>query len=450
MIWHTHPTRFLCRAVIACLLSACVAIPCAVAQQTGASSGIAKSQEIVNGLVDNSNSETNTSSSGKPFAIQKIYVEQKSLAEFAAKSGVRMLPIKHKELNRLLQNATAKHADLEGIPPRIEAASYSSRFSKEGYMNGFVDFEIKYFGKQTSFITLSPNSLHVESLNWLSLEGERTDAVWGSIKQPNSKDLTQAAIVKKSGLLRGTWTMGGKRDARGNYTFNLVLPACGTKRFELVVPNGYRPEVEQGSLIKSEASSPGETVYDFALSGERSCKLFIESLEKNQHLSPDMDVQQRTLFDVSERGVNVTVDFKLNLQDAKPSLLQLKCPKGLRVVEVLLDGKKVNWETSTSAQLKEAEALGATVINIPIPPEYKSKSPSITVQGITPLVVGSAWKLPCPRIVDAETMRSSIDVCLSKDFAVRNIVTEFATHIPPTKKSKSRRENLLSCIFRTE
>ena len=169
--------------------------------------------------------------------------------------------------------------------------------------------------------------------------------------------------MERSGRLRFTWSLAGRRDAAEAVVFSFELPPCPINRLALELPLGLTPSLDRGLLVNSGPAGEELRRWEFELGGHNRFHLrILQSGAAGQPRRLAL-VRQSMVYDLSLRGVEVSAQLNLDAYDQPLRQVTVAMDPQLQLVTALCGEAAAPW----SVVSPPGAALKRVVLTLPAP-----------------------------------------------------------------------------------
>jgi len=300
------------------------------------------------------------------------------------RGAARYVPVEPGEFERLVERAS-------GLPSGASASSaahttravYEAHWEDPSTLVGQATLDIVHTGDTPSAMTLEPCGLALGDGKWLS---------------PTSRPATLgvrddgklAVVVASSGQLKIDWSLRSRREATGPASFQLQLPACPATTLLLDLPEDLIPIAERGVVAGNSAAEKGRLQWRIELGGQNRLAMRLAPRDSKDRPPAPIHVRETVTYDLAPRGVDVTAQWKLDV-DAEPlRRLEVELEAGLRPVFVRYGDTDVAWSV-----VREAKSdADSTRIALEFPEPILGADRVVRMAAVAPILADQAWRLP--------------------------------------------------------
>lgn len=295
----------------------------------------------------------------------------------------RYLPIPAAQFEQALRQAQ------QAAAPPAEAAVIESRLT--------VRFDGRDRLTGQAVITLKPVEAGPRLIPLAAASIPLVQAVWRETNTPavlgNMLEGATAVWVERPGTLVCQWSSSGVRDAVGGIVFDVQAPLAASSSLSLTLPENY--ELQDATAVKLPAatSQTKETTYEIRPLTPRR-RLRIVSTRTALSSAPRYALRQETDYEFSERGVDMTVQLRIDAVDEPLSKLDLEYDAGLTIVDARQGDRRLTWSEVEPAPTPRR-------MTIEFDPPLFGAARTVLIRGLGSAQVGKRQLLPtirCPHL----------------------------------------------------
>ena len=322
-----------------------------------------------------------TADSGAAFRYRRVYAPADDIKDWP-RGTTKYLPMESQEFDRLLKIIQRSPPDAQTqMAVRPAAARYQASLSEEQLIAGEAVLEITQAMKTAVLMPLIPCNLAVSKAFWG--DAKSTPAALGL-----GSDGKLQVLVERSGSLHVAWSLAGRRDAAETTNFQFELPACPVNRFSLDLPAKRIPVVDHGIAIDSGLAGPGMRRWQIELGGHSRFRLQLAPTGTVERRPRVVLARQSTTYEFSLRGLEASIQLKLEAHNEPLSEIALTIDPPLQLVSALWGDSPVPWSVVSAAGSKTTRVILA------LPQPLRDGSGVLRLKAMAPLVTGQPWKLP--------------------------------------------------------
>jgi hypothetical protein len=369
-----------------------------------------------------------------PISYRLLFVPAEDI-ETWPRGNDKYLPVESDEFRSWV--AAANRADTtSGSAATIREATYSARLDGEQLVDCLASWQVELRSERPGLVDLGKDYPAVAAPRWSKDPAMPVRlGYWGnSGERPDRAGLE----VPRSERLQFTWSATCQRTETG-FDIRCRFPPAVVTRLTLVLPEGMLPLINDGVVLESQQGSPHPAVIEPAenpktgIDPEEPSQWVRWSLAIGQSFDgtvrivnaeqvppagpPRASIAEHLLYEVSERGVELTATCELNDLDADGHLLSIPLPKGVSLVAATVDGRELQW-TDVSAKGE----VGTTV-RLRLPESPASKPLNISLRAYQAIEIDQPWILPTVRPADVFWTSGSTQVSVSPSLDLRALTT---------------------------
>ena len=297
--------------------------------------------------------------------------------------SARYLPLDTAEFERLLgavQSGTA-------VPPestvKLAQSEYRATWNDDGSLVGEATFEVIHSVNRPALLPLEPCNLAITSATWVS--GKTGKATLG--QGPDGK---LGVLVERSGNLRLTWSLAGKRTSLGTTSFSIAVPTTPLGKLVVDVPPKWIAAADTGLLdLAAGAGTDKRDRWRIALGGRTRFNLRILSEEAATERRQFTLLRQALTYQFLPQGLDVTAQLRLDIHSEPVDRLVVDLDPTLELVSARYGETEVPW----SAQ----PAGDKTRVTLLFREPLSGIGRIIRLSAIAPANLSKPWALPSLR-----------------------------------------------------
>src|SRR5262249_16154811 len=140
-------------------------------------------------------------------------------------------------------------SDQAALPTgQLIRADYTAELAKDQALHGQLEWEFQHRGNERAIVILKDCQLPLGDFRWAETSGNPAAGDAQLAIVGNDQQGRLAAVVDRTGIMRGEWTLRGELDTEGVLGFHLRLPACPINVLRLTLPDGFAPAADGGSV----------------------------------------------------------------------------------------------------------------------------------------------------------------------------------------------------------
>ncbi len=283
-------------------------------------------------------------------------------------------PVPLNELELFLEDRSKTAAE-RAPQPVIDRAVYRGSLTEDGFCEGTLEFDMSRPTGVREVFEFGDVSLALSGLTW---DGE--SAIWGTA--PDDRMLL--LVEQPAGKLKGEWSIRG-RPVFGRRDFNFRLPAAGSTRIELTLPNAMQLRCSDGIVLPPVDAEPGHRTWLLEIGGRSQCTCTVESIASTG--APLVQCERSLVYSIRADICRIQADFTVHARHAVPGELIFDVPADLHRVST-------TYAASTSLTSRLEVQEDSARLHVPLPNLTPGRIGTIRIVGDVPLRQGSDWQLP--------------------------------------------------------
>ena len=311
------------------------------------------------------------------------------------------LPVESREFNDWIEAANAPRSSA-----RIIDAEYEARLVDNNLVDGVARWVVVLRGEHPTRMPVGTTSVAFHDARWLGDPPAPAHLGWWPADE--GKVLAYALDVPKSGELALAWQATGVPTASGGLQFALQLPIAARTRLTLDVPAGKRPVVDGGVALASPARAEEGGRWVLAISPTAPGVLRFE--DTNPLAAPHTfasTVREDLRYDVSNSGVELQANLRLDAEGPAHEQLSVALPEGLQLIEAAAGTQPLTW------RIVDSEEVGGPVrTTIQLPSSQAGGTVDISLRAWAPLDLDGSLRLPALAIDDAFWTSGTIELSI--------------------------------------
>ncbi|MCE9556572.1 MAG: hypothetical protein K8T91_24750 [Planctomycetes bacterium] len=347
-----------------------------------------------------------------PLTFRRVFVPAEQVDQWP-RGATRYVPVKAAELERLLSAATERSDDA-GAPAsgRLVAARYSARLTAEGLLSGEMQLDVRHDAQDPLHVPLTPCGVALSEPEWLG-DLKSKPAVVGV-----DPEGVLRLVVAQRGTMRATWSLRGRREENGDWSFMLALPAVPSSRLSLELPRTLMPWIESGSVSElpgAPKEAKKETrIWQIELGARSSTRLLLVHAAEDQTL-PQAVVRQNLVYDFSPRGLELTSRLTLDLGVRPLDHLDVELGAGLHLLDARMGDVALTWSRRPSrANLPEQ-------VSLEFPEPLSGGSRVVHLRAVAPLRLGERLTLPTLSPRDVFWQDASVTLLVPRPLSLQEL-----------------------------
>ena len=369
----------------------------------------------------------------KPLRIERRLVPAGRPEDWPREANQPYLPIAAEEFERRLaaldRESSAKTSTPH--PASLMSGEYHAELTDGDDLRGDAVWEFELRNPPRALVPLEGCQLAIGECHWLAApdsadataKDNRRRAIVG-----NDEHGQLFAVVDRSGKIAGTWSMHGQRDAAGNLSFALSLPACPRSTLELTLPVELTPGVEQGIVTSINAPSSGRQKWQIELGGNHRGTLRIAKAAAPDGHSPKTFVRQAITYELTPRGLEMSAEIKFDVLGAPLRKIRMTVENPLSVVTARLGDVKLPITPVSPPQLVEKNKGAGDPISdeftIDLPEPIQGPGRLLRIAAIAPIPWDSHWRLPLVHFPDAQWQEGAAKLVVASPVVLDELLLE--------------------------
>ena len=325
--------------------------------------------------------------------------------------NVPYLPMEAKDFEQLIG---AAHQNDQSAPRATGAqllhAEYRARLRSPDVLEGEATLSIEHRTTPAVLLTLEPLRLAISQAAWEP--GDKRGAVLG-----RNSDGRVGVMVERSADLKLSWSLRGERGPAGEMTFGLDLPVCPAGHLTIDLPAALVPSVDRGLVRQRERPDNATRRWSIDLGGSHHLQLRIVSSDVARPRKPLALVRQTTAYEFSPRGIDVSVQLRLDVHDAPLERLELQIDPRLQLVAAHYADRDVPWTTGSGPGGTDTRAV------LEFPDPIAGTGRIVRLSALAPLEQDQRWRLPVVRAEGTTWLEGTAQLVVPKPLVVEQLVT---------------------------
>jgi hypothetical protein len=265
--------------------------------------------------------------------------------------GTRYLPVAPEEFERLVSLASLEPDRPSQLPARLVAAEYTAELASPDTLRGRAKLTVQFDGSTPTLLPVVPLGLAVHDARWVE---DARPAVLGL-----AEDGLPCLLVESSGVLEVDWSLRGQM-AESGLALVLAVPVCPQRSLSLTLPPALVPKAAQPCVLEQQAGGR----WNLRWSTADPLALQLAPADRPEP-EPVVQARPRLIYQVSPRGLEVTVEISLDVQGAPLRTLGCQIDPPLRLVTARLGDGVLPWSRPQPTNAEEGP--GQVVVAFPQP-----------------------------------------------------------------------------------
>jgi hypothetical protein len=325
------------------------------------------------------------------------------------KGDVKYLPMDANEFERKIGQIQRKST---GRPAQSAAGFVESQFdcrlSGQFLLQGSGTLEVSPAIASGMPLTLEPCNLAIDRAQWITSDG--APAVVGT-----SSDGHLQVLAERAGQMRFDWSLAAPHDSAEATVFAIRLPPCPVNRMRIDLPAELLPAVDHGIIAADGPIESGIRRWTIELGGWSECRLRLAKKRGDDRQQPPFLADQSTAYDVSLRGLDVTVDLSVGAHLGSLRKLDLNVDRSLELLEIVAGGQSLSWNSLPAPGGKWRH------VTVELPASLQEGPAKLKFLALAPLTEGEAWKLPRIQVQTAIFRTNTMRLAVSSPLCVTNL-----------------------------
>ncbi|MBI1899732.1 MAG: hypothetical protein HYS13_01300 [Planctomycetia bacterium] len=366
-------------------------------------------------------------------ALRRVYVPADRTAQWPKDPGVEYVPVEPAEFERLLE--VIRKSPLENgvsATSRVARSTYRCRLDGDGVLAGEAALEVVVPGGSAVLLPLDPCNLAIRDPKWQSAGPAGTGAAQSPLVLGQGADGKLAAAVGGSGELHFGWSLRGTLRRDGSRDFTLALPDSPVKTLVLELPARWQLTASHGAIqVESGPAEPATAektavgaalrTWRLTLGGQRQVTLTLQD-EKTAQQPPRVIARQQSNYELSHRGLEMTAEFTLDIQERALADWTVELDEGLQLVEARVGESSLAWSELGSPAGGAAGGPAQVRLNFPWPMSGVGRV--VRLSAIAPLEAGKRWRLPGIRPADGSWQEGRARVRIKPPLSLDHLFTQ--------------------------
>jgi hypothetical protein len=312
--------------------------------------------------------------------FRRIYAPAQGIQDWP-RGNVRYVPIEPAEFERLVDAVrTIPSGANAATLVRITRARYQARLQNDTLEAGRATLDITHSGKAAALLPLFPCGLALESAHWSDDAAE--------MKLGVARDGKLAALVDRTEPMLLDWSLRGHRDSSGILHFQLDLPKCPENSVTLDLPAGMIPSTPHGQATADAETDGSRKRWRIELGGHHQAELRISPSDADSERRRLPLIKTSTSYEFSVRGIDVTAQWKIEVQHDPLRHITFTLDPGLRLISARHGETALAWTTTRD---KES---GRWRVVLELPEPLRGQGRTIRLTALAPLTADQPGRLP--------------------------------------------------------
>ncbi len=369
-------------------------------------------------------------SSGPSWHIQRLLVPAEQPEDWPRDKTQRYLPMPADEFEaRVAELRKPSSQSAEVAAARLVSAEYSATLAGTNLVDGEALWQFESHGKEKSVVLLDDCQLAITDPRWAD-----------STQRPvlgNDQYGRLAVVVERSGKLRCGWSLRGRKDSAENLIFDLQVPASPISTLHLTLPADLVAQVDRGLANLDGEPQHGWQRWTIELGGNHRAKLQIGKRNANGGDRPLTLVQTSQVIELSQRGLDLTAEIKLNSVGGSLKRLSLEFDQPLSPVLAEIGG----FELPIS--LTAGNAKDTTRAEIEFPEPLQGSEHRLRITAVAPITTAERWRLPMVHVPDAHWQEGDATLRVTAPLALDDLTCKGCRQIKVEPSAQEHAEETI-------
>lgn len=322
-----------------------------------------------------------------PLRYRRVFLSSEAIrrVESEALRDEAFVPLRREEFESLLGAVGTKYAAPQvASAPQITQATYTALLSGE-LLAGTARLVVAPGADASAGLALNPCNLVLSQPLWEPAEpGADAAAVeWGC------DDTGQImATVNAPGVLQFAWSLRGVRNAAGEQTFELRLPAAAVNELQLRLRRDLRPVTETAVVARVDQGEEAalEQTWQIAFRGDAPLKLRLTPAAEPPQAQPLILLRQDQRYTVAPDAVEITVRLRLDVHQQPLSELTCELDETMRLYRAQYRDTLLEWSHTPAGT--------GRLVTLALPEPLLGSGHEIRLQAVAAMDADTAWQLP--------------------------------------------------------
>jgi hypothetical protein len=337
----------------------------------------------------------------------------------------RYLPIEPEEFERVVKQVTT--AVEPNVATAVAETRLTGRFDGPDRIAGRIEMTIRPTQSGAQRVPLSHQGFVISNASWRE---KNRPAIVGV-----ATDGTVEVWVDEPGVLVADWTLIGRVDDAGAATFDVVSPAAAVSSFELTMPAGYElqaPGVFRERAASGTAKASADVVETLRQFGPQ-WRLRIVAVAEDPSSRRLPLLRQDTTYEYSERGVEATVQLRIDAVAEPLARLEFDADPTLTIVDVRRPDRRPNWFVTPAAKAGQPNR-----VTIELDPPLFGTNRTVLVRALAPAQIGKRHNLPSIHCPGLDWQQGTMSLAVAAPLTIDRIDPTHCTSGTPAPLAGSR------------
>ncbi len=353
--------------------------------------------------------------------FQRVFVPEDRIKDWPTVQS-KYLPVDPAEFERLLA-ASQPRTGSETVPPTvaIAAARYEATLLGDQLV-GHAQARVTLSGTTPAMLTFEPCNLALRQAEWDSTG--TTDAVAAETSKAIAArpaalglaaDGKQKVMVEHSGRLRFDWSMAGHRDSADALVFVFELPQAPANELLIELPKGMEPAVDHGLIAGSKPVGEQSRRWQIEMGGSYRFRLRVFPTGSTARRPQLALLRESRTYDFSERGVELSVQWRLQVHNEPLRQITVALDSGLHLVSARCGDLPLPMSVASAS-----EPLSTRII-LTLPEPIRDDQRTVRLNLVGPVQLHKPWKLPGVRAEGLFWQDGTITVLMPQPLEIEQI-----------------------------
>jgi hypothetical protein len=280
---------------------------------------------------------------------------------------------------------------------RIVYARYAATLDSGFRLSGQGEWHIARAGSDPVFLELDDLAIALQRPHWISTGESADDSMFKNRAFVGAAEHESPALyVDRDGTVAFDWAIAGVQSADQSWNYELSFPHSASHRLELTLPAEIEPSMEGAIISAAAGEDGGQRRWSLDLVGKHSAQLQLARVDGSRRNRPNVLVRPRLTYELSPRGLQLTVDCRLDVYGGPLHSIEFDLDPALTVLAVTRGDTPIPWTLPKRPDNKSQQRLA---VNFSEPLQGQGRS--LRIVAVAPLRSEPGWRLPGVLIRDA-------------------------------------------------
>ena len=342
--------------------------------------------------------------------FRRVFAPEDRIKDWPLGDG-KYLPIDAAEFERLVAAAQARAAGNPIVPTAaVGSARYEAKLVGENLV-GQTSANVVLTGASPAMLSLEPCNLAIEKTAWDTTNNLPSPAGSGAgreggaennLPSPSGRgaggegrvlfglasDGKLEVLVERSGRLNFRWSLAGRRDSADVLSFTFELPSASANELLIELPNGFTPEVDRGLVTGNEPVGKQARRWRIELGGGHRFHVRLFPVGAASQRPQLALLRESRTYDVSLRGVEVSVRWKLQVHNEPLRRISVLLDPGLQLISARCGDASLPFAAGPAADGE------GTRVELTLSEPIRDTERVVRLTAFGPLVADRLWRLP--------------------------------------------------------